>query len=325
MKEERGPWYLLTGLVIGILVGLFYAWVGQPVEYVETTPASLRGDYKEQYRVLIASAFTANQDLVRAKARLELLQDEDMLKAVAEQAQLKLAQDGASREARALGVLAIALGRGDAPAEAVISPPAPTLTTTLQPSATMTLTASPSASPTASPSATATATASATQPATTTSGTTAAAETSTAENSPTPDENATPTETPIPRPTNTATFTPTPTLTPGAPFVLVDSQKVCEGELALPLIQVFAEAASGQPLPGVPVIVSWANGEERFFTGLKPEKGAGYADFSPIPGVVYSVRLGEAGEPATGLSAFQCTNPGGDVYWGYWLLKFMQP
>ncbi|MFC1879516.1 hypothetical protein ACFLZW_06340 [Chloroflexota bacterium] len=322
MNEERGPWYLLTGLVIGLLLGLFYAWIAQPVEYVETTPGSLRADFKDQYRALIASAYMSNQDLVRAQARLELLEDEDILRAIAEQAQRKLAQDGASQEARALGILAIALGQGGAPAEPIQNPPTQILTTTATLAATFTQTPEPTATathtPTASPTPTASATA--TQPLST-----AISQTPTPENSPTPDGESTPTETPIPRPTDTPTFTPTPTLTPGAPFVLVDSQKVCEQELVQPLIQVFAEAANGQPLPGVLVIVTWEGGEERFYTGLKPEKGAGYADFTPVPGEIYTLHLGEAGETASGLGAVQCTRPGGDDYWGYWLLKFVQP
>jgi hypothetical protein len=30
MKEERGPWYLLTGLLIGAVLGLAYAWFYAP-------------------------------------------------------------------------------------------------------------------------------------------------------------------------------------------------------------------------------------------------------------------------------------------------------
>jgi hypothetical protein len=56
-SEERGPWYLLTGMVIGIVLGLVYAWVVQPVRYVNTSPGSLRVEFKDRYRALIASAY----------------------------------------------------------------------------------------------------------------------------------------------------------------------------------------------------------------------------------------------------------------------------
>ena len=74
-QRERGPWYLLTGLIIGVVFGVLYAWLVSPVEYVDTPPASLRADFKDQYRVMIAAAYMANGDLLRARARLDLLQD----------------------------------------------------------------------------------------------------------------------------------------------------------------------------------------------------------------------------------------------------------
>ena len=34
MREERGPWYLLTGLIIGVIFGLVYAWRKGMLEWV---------------------------------------------------------------------------------------------------------------------------------------------------------------------------------------------------------------------------------------------------------------------------------------------------
>ena len=119
--EERGPWYLLTGLIIGIILGVLYTRYLQPVEYIDTSPALLRQDFKDQYRLLIAVAYSANGDLVRAKARLELLKDPDVFRALSEQAQHSLAENGSSIEARSLGLLAIALGQ---------APPGPALAVT---------------------------------------------------------------------------------------------------------------------------------------------------------------------------------------------------
>ena len=83
MRERRGHWYLLTGLAIGAIIGLLYSWLVQPVQYTNTTPASLRSEFKDQYRALIAAAYVANGDLVRAKARLELLKDENVAEVLA--------------------------------------------------------------------------------------------------------------------------------------------------------------------------------------------------------------------------------------------------
>lgn len=110
-EDERGNWYLLTGVVLGIMLGILFAWVISPVEYVDTAPESLKDEFKDQYRVLIASAYVANGDLVRAKARLELLDEADIYLVVAEQAQQMLAEGGSVEEAQALGRLALALGQ----------------------------------------------------------------------------------------------------------------------------------------------------------------------------------------------------------------------
>lgn len=110
-EDERGNWYLITGVVLGIILGILFAWVISPVEYVDTAPESLTNEFKDQYRVLIASAYVANGDLVRAKARLGLLDEADIYLVVAEQAQQMLAEGGSVEEAQALGRLALALGQ----------------------------------------------------------------------------------------------------------------------------------------------------------------------------------------------------------------------
>lgn len=110
-EDERGNWYLLTGVVLGIILGILFAWVISPVKYVDTAPESLKDEFKDQYRVLIASAYVANGDLVRAKARLELLDEADIYLVVAEQAQQMLAEGGSVEEAQALGKLALSLSQ----------------------------------------------------------------------------------------------------------------------------------------------------------------------------------------------------------------------
>ncbi|MRR32078.1 hypothetical protein EG834_17510, partial [bacterium] len=56
-NESRGPWYLFSGLIIGLVLGIFYAWVISPVQYVDTTPESMRPEFKDQYRSLVAQAY----------------------------------------------------------------------------------------------------------------------------------------------------------------------------------------------------------------------------------------------------------------------------
>lgn len=308
-RDERGHWYLLTGLIIGLILGLVYAWVIQPVEYVDTSPASLRADFKDQYRALIAAAYVSNGDLVRALARLQLLKDEDTFRALSEQAQRTLAQDSSSREAQALGLLAIAIGQGTGSAQSN-----PTSAASTEPQSSPPTPTTPSETPTSSPTATVTETPTPIP--------------STATFTPAPETLATVTATTpagLPRPTDTAAPTFTPSVTPGGPFVLSSRQAICEQKLAQPLIMIEAVNSAGQPVAGVLVIVTiQGGGEMRFFTGLKPEKGPGYADFIPSPGVIYTLRLGEAGELVTNLTALECKDASGTPFWGAWLLKFTQ-
>ena len=120
MRDDRGHWYLLTGFVIGIVLGLVYAWLIAPQERPDTSPASLQPEFKDQFRAMIASAFVATGDLTRAEARLKYLGDSDITRVLSEQAQRTLGEGNSPLEAQALGLLAVALGQGDS---AVISTP----------------------------------------------------------------------------------------------------------------------------------------------------------------------------------------------------------
>ncbi len=293
MNEGRGSWYLLTGLVLGVVMGLVYSWVIAPVEYVDAAPGSLREDFKDQYRALVAAAYVANGDLARAVARLEQLDDPNIARTVAIQAQRSLAEGRPEAEARALGLLAVALGQGPTPVVSL----API--TQLDASATS-------------------------EPIATVSPTPLIALTETPPSL--PGDALTPTPTVrTPPPTSTPLPSRTPTPTPGAPFILQDIQLVCNPNLGGALIQVEARDAAGQPVPGVEILVLWDGNEDRFFTGLKPELGLGYADFTMTPGVTYLLRLAEGGQPVPDLTPSECDREDGERYWGSWLLVFVQP
>jgi len=45
------------------------------------------------------------------------------------------------------------------------------------------------------------------------------------------------------------------------------------------------------------VWLTWPGGADRAVTGLKPQGGAGYADFSAGQGVSYALSIGELGVP----------------------------
>jgi hypothetical protein len=62
-------------IVIGAAGGLFYGWVVNPVKYVDTTPDTLRVDYKSDYVLMVAEAYSTEGDLAMAVRRLALLGD----------------------------------------------------------------------------------------------------------------------------------------------------------------------------------------------------------------------------------------------------------
>ena len=276
-EPSRGSWYLLTGLLIGLALGLLVAWVLAPVEYMDTAPASLRPDFKDKYRAMIASAYQVTGDLGRAQSRLSLLSDADPLQAMTLQAQNALAVGDPDGSAYALARLADALK--NSPNGASLSP---------IPELIASITQSPPGSATLTP-----------------TRRSAAA--------------LTPIYSPTPRPTRT----PTPTV--GAAFVLVSQENVCDVNLSEGLVQVEIQDAAGQPIPGVEIIISWEDGEEHIFTGLKPELGNGYADFVMKPNVGYSVQLASGGQLVTNLSAPSCQTDNGDSYRGGIRLLFQQP
>jgi hypothetical protein len=314
--EERGPWYLLTALVIGVGAGLFYAWILAPVTYIDISPVSLHEEHKDQYRALIASAYAANGDLARARARLNQLEDPDIVMTLTIQAQRSLATAGQENLSHYLGLLALALSEETAGPPTMesgiiaepLSPsiPEPTGETLEEPTEEPTEEVS-SGSLIPLPSET---------PSTLNISNTNSSTTR-------PANNQTPTSPALaaaPLPTRT------PTSTPGAPFVVKkDASIICNPRHKRPLIMVEAYDASGNPVPGLQVLVRWSGGEDRFFTGLKTEKGLGYADFTMTPGISYTVQMAEGGQQVQGLTASECRIAGSsETYWGSWHILYEQ-
>ena len=110
--HKQRHWHLLTGLVLGFLLGLAYAWLINPVIYASTVPSSLAPADRDSYRSMIAQTYAVTGDFERAESRLAVLGDEDPVHALGAQAQRRMAE-GAVEEARALALLASALQLGE--------------------------------------------------------------------------------------------------------------------------------------------------------------------------------------------------------------------
>lgn len=64
---------LILGLLFGALVALAYGWLIQPVEYIDTSPDSLRIDFRTDYVLMGAEAYSGDRDLNLARVRLAAL------------------------------------------------------------------------------------------------------------------------------------------------------------------------------------------------------------------------------------------------------------
>ena len=65
--------YSVIAISVGIGIGLFYGWEINPVQFVDTTPASMRADYRADYVLMIAEAFHTDQNADSAIRRLAVL------------------------------------------------------------------------------------------------------------------------------------------------------------------------------------------------------------------------------------------------------------
>ncbi|MGB7873375.1 MAG: hypothetical protein WBL25_03250 [Anaerolineales bacterium] len=294
MTRRLFPLVLLLALAIGFGLGLAYAWVIAPVQYVEAEPRLLRDDFKDHFRSAIAAAYASNADLERARARLELLGDPDLSQALAAQAQRMLGSGESPEAVQQVALLASALE-----GQAAENQPSPTIETATPETSTP---VNNSDTP-VQPEGTAT----------------------TVSETPEPTTELEPTNTPLPQLSATPRPTRTPTATLGAPYQLIGEEIVCEPELAEGLLQIVVTDIRRQQIPGAEIIITWNNGEEHIFTGLKPELGHGYADFLMTPDVNYSVRMADGGAPALDLTIPDCENTNGEPYLGGMRLTFKQP
>lgn len=290
---RRFPWDILLTLLLGLGLGLAYSWLIAPRSITDSTPAALRADFKDFYRAAVAAAYSATGNLPRAEARLSFLGDENVLETLNSQAQRQIAS-GEFTQADQLAELAVALELGTT----LLPVPTPTIDTLVvgNPLPTNTLPSPPEELPFLSTE--------------TPSGNL---------------EELLPTGTepviinPTPRPTRTAV----PTMS--APFALIAQDIVCDANLPDGLLQVMVFNSSRRQVAGARIIITWENGEEQFFTGLKPEIGNGYADFSMSPDITYALRLAAGSDIAAGLSAPTCQTASGEPFLGGIKLTFQQP
>jgi hypothetical protein len=290
---KRFPWDILLALLLGLGAGLAYAWMISPLRLTDTTPAILRADFKDQFRSAIAASYAATGNLPRAQARLALLNDENPTDALNAEAQRTIAS-GQLTQADQLAALAFALQNGSNFLPATAAPTTKNIEPTNSES-----TITPFPSPADIPF--------------------DVTETPQTFETPFVETQTTNLNTPTPRPTRTALPTQ------GAPFQIIGLDTVCDSNLPDGLLQVVVLNPNRRQLAGIKIIITWDAGEEEFFTGLKPELGNGYADFSMTPDTSYTVQLALGSQVTTDLVAPTCQTPSGENFLGGYKLTFQQP
>ncbi len=262
---------LLIGLAIGLGLGLYYAWIVDPVVFVDASPSRLRQDYKEEYLFLVSQSYAQNGRWPQAQARLQALDDPNLAQTLDVLLEKYLREQRPPEVIKNLANLAQQAGATGA----VVALFAPTPAGGPVPTATPTL--PPAAAPTATPT-------------------------------------LTPTNTPPPTLTPTPTLTPSPT--PQPDYRLLSQEALCGAPFAR--IEVIVYDALLDELPGVEVLVSWDGGEDSFFTGFQPVRGAGYGDFTMTAGLSYAVQIAAGSPVVSGLRAETCA----DGTSGGWRLAF---
>ena len=290
---RRIPWDILLALLIGLGLGLVYAWILAPRGATDTSPSILRTDFKDQYRSAIAAAYAATGNLPRAQARLALLGDANPIDTLNAQAQQMLASGESFQQADQVAALALAISdehgaviptetefvepvteaaNNDVPTSTLPPPP---------PDADIVLTETPQA------------------------------------------VDVEPTQSIIIESTPRPTRTPIPTF--GAPFKMTGQDTVCDTNLPDGLLQVFVYNNNRKQLAGIKIIVTWDGGDEQFFTGFKPEIGNGYADFTMTPNITYTVQLARGSDLVSGLTTPTCQASNSETFFGGIKLTFQQP
>jgi len=152
-KTSRFPWLaLLFGLLVGLAAGLYYAWILNPVQFVNVSPRQLSLDDQQEFVRLVAEAYLQDGDVDRARNRLSGLEFKDVVSEVTLLADSAYLRGGDAREVRSLTTLAEALGGQPLAAELFSGTGAPTtIAEVTTPTPTATTDPSQVATPTVTP------------------------------------------------------------------------------------------------------------------------------------------------------------------------------
>lgn len=110
--QQKRHWIVAAaaGVVIGGALGLIIGWWLWPVTYTNTSPAVLREDFRDEYILIIATAYEIEGDLGRARQRLAQLNPDQPAAPLLELEERLVRQGGRDHDVLRLARLADALG-----------------------------------------------------------------------------------------------------------------------------------------------------------------------------------------------------------------------
>jgi hypothetical protein len=257
---------VLMGLAIGIGVGLFYTWALAPVEEFNTRPWQLRAQDRSAYIVAIMLEYGRTGDLGSAVSKLTELRPS--IDPIQEVADTacELASSGYANSSSGLRAIRALMVFYRLQARTGCAD-ALIIADSQEPPRLATIEVP---TPTLAPPATKTAT---------------------------PDA--------IVQGEGTPTLFIVPTSPPRSDYEIVNIPTLCSLERPNTIV-VNVVDNNGQGIPGQLVRVRWDGGESIFATGLKPELGAGYADFTMESETSYVVDMPGLSDPSQPLTATSC-------------------
>ena len=152
-KGMSAAGWVLLGLVLGLAAGLWYAWMVEPVVFVEVSPARFSERHRAEYIFLVSQSYAANGNWPRAEQRLAALDDPVVGQTVANLLEKYVREQEPAGVIRNLAMVARQLGV-ETQAVALFAP-TPLLGSTATPIAVSTVAPTPTTVPTASPTPTA--------------------------------------------------------------------------------------------------------------------------------------------------------------------------
>lgn len=109
---RRSLKFILPGLLLGGLLGLYLGWFQFPRESFRGNMADLAQSFRDDYAVMIAAGYSADGDLTGARDRLSRLRVDDVPRYVQQLADRVIATSSRDiRDIRLLVALARGLGR----------------------------------------------------------------------------------------------------------------------------------------------------------------------------------------------------------------------